>query len=269
MVITAIAAKGAYVPDNLVCAGDLPTGRPTPLMMWCCFADLGICHPATVVKVDDTEVGIEEGLNAGTWTVGVSVSGNAMDLPLADGQALAPVEQATRRDAAEAKLRGAGAHNVVDSAAEMPPCSTPSPRGEQPGRGNATWEPGKASYNGQPPPGRAGPPRSRLSGDTDLGRRFELVADTRREVFTHVLRNGPGCIGAKLVSYLPTDGVVQDQQAAQLRECRRVVVPCDEAVARQNGFGNAGLHERHLADDCFAGGPAGRGPAAVLPSGWW
>jgi phosphonoacetaldehyde hydrolase len=81
-IVTPIAAAGGYVPDNLVCAGDLASGRPSPLMMYRCFADLGVWPPSTVVKVDDTGVGIEEGLNAGTWTVGLSVSGNAMDLSL-------------------------------------------------------------------------------------------------------------------------------------------------------------------------------------------
>ncbi|CAN7670336.1 phosphonoacetaldehyde hydrolase [Pseudorhodoferax sp. LjRoot39] len=135
-VVTAIAAKGGYVPDNLVCAGDQATGRPTPLMMWRCFADLGICWPATVVKVDDTEFGLEEGLNAGTWAVGVAVSGNAMGLPLADWQALSPAEQGIRRAEAVARLRGAGAHYVIDSVADLPPVldaiAERLARGEQP-----------------------------------------------------------------------------------------------------------------------------------------
>lgn len=120
-IVTDIAARGGFVPDNLVCAGDLVTGRPTPLMMWRTFADLGVCWPSTVVKVDDTEVGIEEGLNAGTWTVGVSVSGNAMGLPLADWQGLQRQEQAQRREAASARLQGAGAHYVIDSIADLLP----------------------------------------------------------------------------------------------------------------------------------------------------
>ncbi|MFN3437696.1 MAG: phosphonoacetaldehyde hydrolase [Acidovorax sp.] len=120
-VVSAIAARGGFVPDSLVCAGDLVTGRPTPLMMWRTFADLGICWPSTVVKVDDTEVGIEEGLNAGTWTVGVCVSGNAMGLSLADWQALSEEQQIARRAAAAAKLHGAGAHYVIDSVADLLP----------------------------------------------------------------------------------------------------------------------------------------------------
>lgn len=120
-VVSAIAARGGFVPDSLVCAGDLVTGRPTPLMMWRTFAELGICWPSTVVKVDDTEVGIEEGLNAGTWTVGVCVSGNAMGLSLADWQALSEEQQIARRAAAADKLYGAGAHYVVDSVADLLP----------------------------------------------------------------------------------------------------------------------------------------------------
>jgi phosphonoacetaldehyde hydrolase len=120
-IVTPLAAAGGYLPDNLVCAGDQISGRPSPLMMYRCFADLGVWWPATVVKVDDTEVGILEGLNAGTWTVGVSVSGNAMGLQLHEWDALSPEQQDTRRQAAAAKLRGAGAHYVIDSVADLLP----------------------------------------------------------------------------------------------------------------------------------------------------
>ena len=120
-VVTPIAARGGYVPDNLVCAGDLATGRPSPLMMYRSFADLGVWPPHTVVKVDDTGVGLEEGLNAGTWAVGLAVSGNANGLTLAEWQALDAEAQQARREAATAALRARGAHYVIDSVAELLP----------------------------------------------------------------------------------------------------------------------------------------------------
>jgi phosphonoacetaldehyde hydrolase len=120
-VVTPIAAKGGYVPDNLVCAGDLAAGRPSPLMMYRTFADLGVWPPHTVVKVDDTGVGLEEGLNAGTWAVGLAVSGNAVGLNLADWQALDHSRQQTLREEATAKLKAAGAHYVIDSVADLLP----------------------------------------------------------------------------------------------------------------------------------------------------
>lgn len=120
-IVTPLAAAAGYRPDNLVCAGDLSAGRPAPLMMFRCFAELGVWWPATVVKVDDTDVGIAEGLNAGTWTVGVAVSGNAMGLQLHEWTALNASEQQVRRDAAAAKLHAAGAHYVIDSVADLLP----------------------------------------------------------------------------------------------------------------------------------------------------
>lgn len=120
-IVTPIAAAGGYVPDNLVCAGDLVAGRPSPLMMYRTFADIGVWPPSTVVKVDDTGVGIEEGINAGTWTVGLAVSGNAVGLPLAEWQALDARQQDDLRQAATAKLKAAGAHYVIDSVADLLP----------------------------------------------------------------------------------------------------------------------------------------------------
>lgn len=120
-IVTPIAAAGGYVPDNLVCAGDLVAGRPSPLMMYRTFADIGVWPPSSVVKVDDTGVGIEEGINAGTWTVGLSVSGNAVGLPLAEWQALDAPRQDDLRQAATAKLKAAGAHYVIDSVADLLP----------------------------------------------------------------------------------------------------------------------------------------------------
>ncbi|HEX2009731.1 MAG TPA: phosphonoacetaldehyde hydrolase, partial [Roseateles sp.] len=120
-VVSPLAAAGGYVPDNLVCAGDLAAGRPSPLMMYRCFADLGVWPADRVLKVDDTGVGIAEGLNAGCWTVGVAVSGNAVGLSLAEWRALPAAEQRALRERATAQLRAEGAHFVVDSVAELLP----------------------------------------------------------------------------------------------------------------------------------------------------
>jgi phosphonoacetaldehyde hydrolase len=118
--LPAAAAQG-YAPDNLVCAGDLAEGRPSPLMMYRCFADLGVYPPYKVVKVDDTVPGIAEGRAAGTWTVGVAISGNCVGLSLPEWQSLTPAEQETHREAASATLREARADYVIDSVADLLP----------------------------------------------------------------------------------------------------------------------------------------------------
>lgn len=116
-----IATKAGYKPDNLVCAGDLVAGRPSPLMMYRTFADLGVWPPHTVVKVDDTAVGIEKGLNAGTWTVAVTISGNEVGLSLKEWKALAGEQQQQLRAKAEQKMQATGAHYVIDTVANLLP----------------------------------------------------------------------------------------------------------------------------------------------------
>jgi len=74
------------------------------------------------VKIDDTVPGIEEGLSASMWTIGLAISGNEVGLPLAEWRALASAEQASRRSRAYERLRMAGAHYVVDTIADVLPC---------------------------------------------------------------------------------------------------------------------------------------------------
>jgi len=119
--VTPVAAAQGYAPDNLVCAGDLPGGRPTPLMMYRTFADLGVYPAAAVVKVDDTEPGIAEAVAAGSWAVGITDSGNLVGRSPADWEATSQEERQQLRAAAERTLRAAGACHVVGTVAELMP----------------------------------------------------------------------------------------------------------------------------------------------------
>ncbi|MDW8314613.1 MAG: phosphonoacetaldehyde hydrolase [Rhodovarius sp.] len=116
-----IAAAQGYAPDNLVCAGDLPRGRPSAMMMYRCFLDLDVDPAAACVKVDDTPPGIAEGVAAGCWTVGVALTGNECGLSLEELEACTAEERAAHRARAAWALRAAGAHYVVDGIADLPP----------------------------------------------------------------------------------------------------------------------------------------------------
>jgi phosphonoacetaldehyde hydrolase len=119
--ILPIAARQGYKPDNLVCAGDLAAGRPSPLMMYRTFADLGVYPPSAVVKVDDTTPGIDEGLAAGAGTVGIAATGNEVGLSLEEWTALTPKAREAKAKPARAKLKAAGAHYVIDTVADLLP----------------------------------------------------------------------------------------------------------------------------------------------------
>ena len=116
-----IAAEQGYTPDCVVCTGDTPDGRPSPFMLYRAWLELGTWPAWSCIKVDDTEVGIAEGLNAGCWTVGVATTGNLLGLSLTDKEALPLGELAIRRQRAVAQLMAAGAHYVIDGVADLLP----------------------------------------------------------------------------------------------------------------------------------------------------
>jgi len=115
------AAAQAYAPDLVVCAHETPQGRPSPLMIYKACADLGVWPLSRVVKVDDAEVGVAEGRNAGCFTIGVAASGNMVGLT---AQALADLdgdERAVLLKAAADRLRDAGADLVIGTVADLIP----------------------------------------------------------------------------------------------------------------------------------------------------
>lgn len=115
-----LAAAQGFVPEVMVCAGDLLEGRPAPLQMWFAMARMGIWPASTVVKFDDTPPGLGEARNAGCWAVGLALTGNIVGLSAEELAALPEGEVAAHRARAAAELLAGGAHLVVDSIADLP-----------------------------------------------------------------------------------------------------------------------------------------------------
>lgn len=107
------AARNGYAPDASVCSSDVPAGRPYP---WMCFrnAILLETYPLEAfVKIGDTVADIEEGLNAGMWTIGRTQSGNGLGLDREAAEALEQGELAARLEPIEQRFKTAGAHFVA------------------------------------------------------------------------------------------------------------------------------------------------------------
>jgi phosphonoacetaldehyde hydrolase len=135
-VLLPAARQRGYAPDVTVTATDVPAGRPFPFMCLENVIDLGVSSVEVCVKVDDTIVGIEEGQNAGMWTVGVAVTGNEIGLSKADLAALDPPVRSALTARARARMRAAGAHYVIDGVSDLLPCiadiESRMARGERP-----------------------------------------------------------------------------------------------------------------------------------------
>jgi phosphonoacetaldehyde hydrolase len=114
-----VAAQG-FVADFSLFPDDAKAGRPAPWMVFRLMELTGVYPASAVVKVGDTVPDIEEGRNAGAWTVGVTETGSEVGLTRAEWQATPAPEQKRLAATAGEKLLRAGAHAVIGSVAELP-----------------------------------------------------------------------------------------------------------------------------------------------------
>ena len=119
-VIVPAAKRQGLEVDAMYCASDFAEGRPAPWMSFENARALGVYPMSAIVKIDDTTVGVEEGLNAGMWSVGLAKSGNMIGLSETELAALEPAEQAALVASARERMAASGAHFVIDSVAELP-----------------------------------------------------------------------------------------------------------------------------------------------------
>lgn len=119
-IVLAESARQGYVPDACVCADEVAAGRPAPWLAFRNAERLGVYPMAAIVKVGDTVADVEEGLNAGMWSIGVTRTGNEVGLGEAEVAALEPERLDALLDRARQRLLSAGAHYVVESIADVP-----------------------------------------------------------------------------------------------------------------------------------------------------
>jgi phosphonoacetaldehyde hydrolase len=114
-----IVAEGAraqgYAPDCLVTPTDVPAGRPHPWMIYQNAIQLGVYPMRSIVKVGDTISDIQEGVNAGAWSVGVVLGGSELGLSEDEVKRMDPAQLELRIEQVERRMRAAGAHEVIRS----------------------------------------------------------------------------------------------------------------------------------------------------------
>lgn len=113
------AKKQGFCPDSIVCSSDVPEGRPSPWMLFEAAKQLKAYPPSTWVKVDDTLVGIQEGKNAGAWTIGVTKTGNLVGLSENELKEIPSEELKKRISKAENIFQSNGVDFVIETVAEI------------------------------------------------------------------------------------------------------------------------------------------------------
>ena len=113
------AREQGFAPDCAICPGDVPGGgRPAAWMCYLNAIRLEVSPLWSTVKIGDTPSDIEEGLNAGMWTIGVTRTGNEAGLTVEEWNSATAAERSEVITRARTRLLDAGAHYLVESAGE-------------------------------------------------------------------------------------------------------------------------------------------------------
>jgi phosphonoacetaldehyde hydrolase len=112
------AREQGFLPDFSACPEDVGLGRPRPFMCYLNAIHLAV-HPLwAMVKIGDTVADIEEGRNAGMWTIGITRTGNQVGLTAEEWSTLDAPERDRRLAAARESLMRAQPHYIAESVAE-------------------------------------------------------------------------------------------------------------------------------------------------------
>lgn len=109
-----------YEADCVVTPDVTKASRPTPFMLFECMRQLNVYPPCTVVKVGDTVVDMQEGKNAGAWSIGILTGSNLLGLTKEEYDVMDAETLAECKRAAAETYRQAGADIVIDSILDLP-----------------------------------------------------------------------------------------------------------------------------------------------------
>jgi len=112
------AAAQGFVPDSAVCPDDVRAGRPLPWMCYLTAIRLEAYPLDAFVKIGDTPADVEEGRNAGMWTIGITRTGNEAGVTEEEWAQLSGAAREELLNSARRRLEQAGAHYTAPSVAE-------------------------------------------------------------------------------------------------------------------------------------------------------
>lgn len=119
-VVLNLAKQQGLEPDTAVSGTDVPAGRPAPWMAIECARRLDIYPISDCLKIGDTLVDIQAGLNAGMHSVGVTDTGNLAGYALNDWLDLNDNERQHIRTNATVRFQAVGANHIIPSVADLP-----------------------------------------------------------------------------------------------------------------------------------------------------
>ena len=119
-IVTRVAEENGYKPDFWITPDMTGSyGRPYPYMIFQNLINLEIMNVREAVKIGDTIMDIEEGRNAGVWSVGVIEGSSCSGLSEEEFNSLSAEEKKELRIKVKNEYFKAGAHYTIDNLSEI------------------------------------------------------------------------------------------------------------------------------------------------------
>lgn len=118
IVLPALKEKG-YVPDFCIASDEVSKGRPEPLMMVENARALDLKDMSKVIKIGDTVVDIQEGKNAGAYSVAIIKGSSELGLTQSEVENMDEDELLRKMKAVREKFYENGADFVIDDMREL------------------------------------------------------------------------------------------------------------------------------------------------------
>lgn len=106
--------------DNIVSSTCVEKSRPHSDMIHKNMIELGIVDPRTIIKIDDTNIGIKEGKNAGLWTVGVARWSTYMNVLPENYNNMNDIVIRERLEKSKEKLKQSQPDFIIETLDELP-----------------------------------------------------------------------------------------------------------------------------------------------------
>jgi phosphonoacetaldehyde hydrolase len=115
------AREKGYQPDFWITPDSTASyGRPYPYMIFRNMEALRLSAPWKVVKIGDTAADIQEGFNAGVWSVGVTVGSSQLGLSCAEFKNLSEMGRFKAMKLTEQSFLNYGADFTIKTMQELP-----------------------------------------------------------------------------------------------------------------------------------------------------
>lgn len=106
--------------DNIVSSTCVEKSRPHSDMIYKNMRDLEVSNPKTMIKIDDTNIGIKEGKNAGLWTVGIARWSTYMNVLPENINNMNDVVIGERLEKSKEKLKQSQPDFIIETLDELP-----------------------------------------------------------------------------------------------------------------------------------------------------